>query len=1402
VILFVAPRSRFAIASRRLTADLREEGLLHSGEEVRLLRRYAVAGGGASRIDGAIPTVFADPAEERVLAAPEELFDGVDPTGMVDAPTILTLGYRYHAGQFDQRADAAEQALRILGIEDVTVEVAEVAVFRLRSAPEEVVAARRAEFVARLVNPVDSEVVTEIHGQPGIGGTGGPGASGGAAAAAPKEAPNGPPGVSGITLADTQLNDADREFVAAYFAREGREPTETELAVIDTYWSDHCRHTTFRTELEGLELAPPEADGRAVDADAVAGAATRPGEEGARTVPALREAIAEIRDWYLSERQRRGESGRPITLMDLATAMMRWRRADGELPDVVFSAEINACTLRVTDGIPGLAGTVNPEEPWLVLFKNETHNHPTEIEPFGGAATCLGGAIRDPLSGRAYVYQAMRVTGAADPRRPGPRSAAEAGESLAARDTGAGPAPGGDPAGSAAAGAPAVGTPTLPGKLPQRLITTGAAHGYSSYGNQIGIATGLVDEVYHPGYRAKRLEMGAVVGAVPESFVRREEPTPGDLVLLIGGRTGRDGIGGATGSSRSHSRTSIESAGAEVQKGNPPVERALQRLFRRREFTALVKRSNDFGAGGVAVAVGEIADGLEIDLAAVPLKYRGLTPREIAISESQERMAVVVAAEEREAAMALAAAENLEASVIARVTDAARLVMRFGETTVADISREFLDTAGVRGRAGISVTVGTPGQPVPRGTPASDTPSSVPGRRSDPGTRPGGASLLAAVESRLGDLRHASRLSLGEWFDSSIGAGTLLAHAGGRLQRSPMTAMAARLPHVFSRQDPGGTEESVVSPEVATVMAYGFDPDLSAASPWRGAYTAIVESLARLAAAGIAPGAAWLSLQEFFPRPGDDPERWGLPVAALLGALAAQRDLGVTAIGGKDSMSGSFEAIDVPPTLISVALGVMRADRVVSAHMIEADRPVYLIPVPMTAAGVPDARVFQEHHRRLAEAVSGGDVLAAAPVRGAGWLPALVGMCFGDNLGFELAYRDGALDPAYGSVIVQLKKAPPPEWGAIHLGETTADGAIVDGEERRRTADLFRSWSQPLEEVFPSKADPAGPTAAAPVGGSSDPAAPAGGSNFPPAPAVPAAPAGEKPADSAEATALLVERRGRRRVSRPSGWARPGVAIPVFPGSNCEDDTAAAFADAGARPRQIVLRTLTRGSLDESLNDLARALEDAQILAIPGGFSAGDEPAGSGKYIAAVLRAPVIREVIEERFVDGDRLILGICNGFQALVRTGLVPFGRFVERRPGWPSLAPNTIGRHVSRSVLTRIDSDLGPWMAGNSPGDLASVPVSHGEGRLLCDPAILADLATAGQVAARYVDWQGRTRLDRPWNPNGSDDAVEALLSPDGRFLGKMGHTERERPGLNRHLPGVGRFDLFASGVGWFA
>ena len=1273
--LYVAPRPGFDVRSRRLTEELRDEHLLYPDEDVRCVRRYRVWWGkgqeAADKLTAAIPAVFADPAEERVLASATEVF----PAG---TGTVLTVAIRFHREQFDQRADAAEQALLLLGFQSPQVEVTEVTVLRLRTLTDDVAVARRRDFEARLVNPVDSELVDEM-GEEG-----------------PTTASETP---AVGDLETTGLSAADRDYVTRHFSQEGRDPRPVELAVIDTYWSDHCRHTTFRTELEPLEVP---------DADTPSGA-----------------AIRETWEWYHAERRRRGETQRPVTLMDMATAMMRWRRADGRLPAVVFSQEINACTVRVDRETPGLSVAMEGYAPWLVLFKNETHNHPTEVEPYGGAATCLGGAIRDPLSGRAYVYQAMRVTGSADPRYP------EGGR----------------------------GTPTMPGKLPQRLITRGAARGYSSYGNQVGVATGLVDEVYHPGYRAKRLEMGAVVGAIPEHQVRREEPLPGDLVVLLGGRTGRDGIGGATGSSKSHSRDSLARSGAEVQKGNPPVERALQRLFRRADFAARVKRSNDFGAGGVAVAVGEIADGLNIDLASVPLKYRGLTPREIAISESQERMAVVVAARDAKAVVRLASEENLEATVIAEVTAEPRLVMRYASSIVADIPRPFLDSAGVRATTRARIAA----------------PPAVAGEAGD--LKKGSvADVFAQLERDLSDLRHASRLGLSEWFDASIGSGTVLAAAAGRLQRSPVTRMAARLPHAAA--DRGH------APPVATVMAYGFDPEISERSPWHGAYTAVLESVARVAAAGVAPGAVWLSLQEYFPRPGDDPQRWGLPAAALLGALAAQRDLGVTAIGGKDSMSGSYEEIDVPPTLISVALGVAPADRVISDHCPAPDLALVLLPLPFTAAEIPDAAAFTVLHARLAKLISAGTVVAASPTRGRGWLPVVAQMCFGENLGFEPP-RSTAVrtrETAPGSMVVALSAEASRSHGfgtsageylgipgAVPLGFSRPDGVFRLAGDLRRTADLYRLWAEPLEEVFPTRVA---------AEGSSE----------------------EQANDPASALKTLEQRRMTAR--RPGLVARPRVVIPVFPGTNCEDDSVRIFREAGALVRTVVLRTGSRNALEESLASLSHALEQAQILMLPGGFSAGDEPGGSGKFIAAVLRAPAVRQVIERHYVDGDRLILGICNGFQGLIRTGLVPFGEYRDRRPGWPALGPNQIGRHVSRMVLTRVDSDLGPWMAQSEPGDLVSVPVSHGEGRLTADATILSDLADHRQVAARYVDWSGRDRLDHPWNPNGSEMAIEALLSPDGRFLGKMGHTERERPGMAAHLPSVGDLPIAAAGVAWFS
>jgi len=1252
-ILYSAPRREFDVLSPRIHQELMDSGVLTADDSLQVLRRYRVSPVPLDALDTVIPLVFADPAEQECWHDPL-------PLAPDDNGTVIVIPVEYHPGQFDQRADAAEQVLRLLGYREAAVTVAVVYLIGTNRDPREV----RQRVIAHLVNTVDS-YVAELPEQDEPAGESQP-----VAGTAPAD-----------LLVAHQFSPADREYINRWFAREGRQPTETEYSVLETYWSDHCRHTTFQTELR--VLASESADH-----------------------PQYR-----TWQWYLQERERRGESSRRITLMDIATAMMRWRRSDGDLPDVVFSEEVNACTVRVA--VTTVTGEIIPT---LVLFKNETHNHPTEIEPYGGAATCLGGAIRDPLSGRGYVYQAMRVTGSADPRRgvTAPRK----------------------------------------GKLLQSTITRGAARGFSSYGNQIGVATGLVDEVYHPGFMAKRLEMGAVVGAVPEALVRREEPSPGDQVLLIGGRTGRDGIGGATGSSRSHDSTSIHAAGAEVQKGNPPVERALQRLFRNPRFLQHVKRCNDFGAGGVAVAVGEIAAGLDVDLSAVPRKYRGLTPREIAVSESQERMAVVVPREGVAEVIALAAEENVEATVIAAVTDTDRLIMRGGNETVVDISREFLDSAGVA----TVVEATLPAFPAASSSPVSSHPIT-----------------LEQVEAALQDVRYASREGLSEWFDNSIGAGTLLAHSSGRLQRSPATAMAARIPLELYNQ----AHESTT----ATVMAYGYDPDLLVQDPYRGAYIAVVESIARIAAAGSERGREWISLQEYFPRPGTDPALWGLPLSALLGALQAQEDLQVTAIGGKDSMSGTFEELHVPPTVVSVALGVCRDTGVIPPAATAPDHHILLLYTPETAEGLPDISCFSGHRDTIRDLEARGALQSAVPVRGAGALVALVQMLFGEGLGFEPAPTLEDLPVAaagYGSFLVEVDPLHSDEGlledfvaHRYYLGTTTADGVFRLPGGQRPLRELYKLWSAPLGDVF--SASPA----EAVIAGANSRMVP--------------------PSASSRRTAGVTGSGVRRYRGTPR--AQPRVVIPVFPGTNCEDDTARAFSHAGALPEVVVLRTRTAAELEQSITTLAERLKEAQILMLPGGFSAGDEPGGSGKYIAAVFQAAPVRRVMEDHFLQRDRLILGICNGFQGLIRLGWVPFGEYRVRDKNSAVLAPNIVGRHVARIALTKVTTTDSPWLHGHQVGEILSVPVSHGEGRFWCPPDLLQTLESNGQVATQYVDWNGRIRMDHPWNPNGSSAAIEGLLSPDGRILGKMGHTERRRDGLYRHVPQVGTGSIFDYGVAWF-
>lgn len=1242
--------------STTLTDELAARAVIPPGVRARVYRRYDLRGISGEELAAVLPVLFADPAEEEVIERlPPE-----------DAGRRITIAAELLPGQFDQRADAAEQALRMLGFPEAEVKIADIYLIEATAAARTPL--DRSAITSVLVNPVERRLLL-----------GSPDTRFSDRAPEP-EPPRRLPEFLAGEACGFSFSDADRECIVAYFRDRGHEPSETELALLATYWSDHCRHTTFRTELSEVEIESEE--------------------------------VSATWARFLEERRRRDEGERPLTLMEIATAAARWSAGDGELPEVILSGEVNAATVEIDARIG------ENQERWAVLFKNETHNHPTEIEPFGGAATCLGGAIRDPLSGRAYVYQAMRLSAGADPN---PRE-----------------------------------EKALPGKLSSYAIARGAAAGYSSYGNQIGIATGLVDELYHPGYRAKRFEMGAVVGAAPAAQIRREEPVPGDLVLLIGGRTGRDGVGGATGSSRSHDERSIERAGAEVQKGNPPIERALQRLFRRTDFARLVKRSNDFGAGGVAVAVGEIAPGVAVDLDRVPLKYDGLTATEIAISESQERMAVVVAAEDLEMARAFAAAERLEATPIATITAEPRLVMRYRGEVVVEIDRDFLESAGAMRSTSVRVRTIEP-YTYEGATPRRE--AGVEARHERGAATSGDApdhppSADRPLPERLGDPRYADRRALAERFDASIGGGALLAPYGGRFQRSPAVASASRLPHPAAR--------------TATVMAWGFDPDLSASSPYHGAYTAVVEALARLAATGVPRGGEWLSLQEYFPRPDEDPDRWGLPLGALLGAFQAQLDLGVRAIGGKDSMSGSYETLDVPPTLVAVALGVTEEDWVRPSHATLPGAPIVLLPVPSDERGLPSAGAFLENRAALERAAALGLVTAATVIRADGVDAAVARMCFGEHLGFVAETGIGGLAAGYGSILVEL--APDTaidELGvnACLLGRTQREPVFEWGGRRYGLDELYHAWHETgvIETVYG-------------IGDNSTTV-------------------NELREYSAEVS--------RRTVQAPSGeddWGRPmpshrgtgpGVLLPVFYGTNCEDDTRRAFERAGARVDEYVVDPARP-------EEFARRLAAAQILMLPGGFSAGDEPAGSGKYIAALLRSPAIREVLEREYIEGDRLILGVCNGFQAMIRLGLVPFGRIVEREEGFPILAPNSVGHHVARHVVTRLRSNRGPWLDRVPVGTFEFLPVSHGEGRFAAAPERIETLLGDGQVATQYVDWSGEPTDDRPWNPNGSLAAVEGLTSPDGRFFGRMAHSERVVPGGYRNLPAIEPIAIFENGV----
>ena len=1224
----------FDVAAQALCQQLRQEEGIQTLEGVRILCRYDVQGIDEQTYELAKAGVFSEPAADYVYDEQIKVPSGARALIVEALP-----------GQFDMRADSCSQCIALMTQGDrPLVRAATVYILSGGLTDADMDKVRKA-----LINPVECRE---------------------AAAEKPETlqadypAPPDVAVLTGLTREDADLEAVlrdyglamdldDLRFLQRYFIDEGRDPTLTELRMIDTYWSDHCRHTTFSTHLTDVDIQDP----------------------------AVHVSYQEYLD---ARRELYGDKAedRPVTLMDIATCGAKVLKKRGILKDLDESDEINACSVRITADVDGRP------EPWLLMFKNETHNHPTEIEPFGGAATCLGGAIRDPLSGRAYVYQAMRVTGAGDPRTPLEE--------------------------------------TLPGKLPQRTICRKAAAGYSSYGNQIGLATGLVSEVYHEGYVAKRLETGAVVGAAPAENVVRRQPEPGDVVILLGGRTGRDGCGGATGSSKSHSTESLTECGAEVQKGNAPEERKIQRLFRNPEATRLIKRCNDFGAGGVSVAVGELADGLDIDLDRVPKKYDGLDGTELAISESQERMAVVLAHEDVAAFHALAAAENLESSAIAVVTEAPRLRMTWRGQCVCDIARSFLNSNGAKKSSGVRV----PSAPFPVMT------------AGEPGLSGRDRAL-----SVLSDLNVCLQKGLGTRFDGSIGASSVLMPFGGKNQLTPTQVMAAKLPVL-------GAETTT-----ASVMAWGFDPRMMKKSPYFGAQASVVSSMARLVAAGADPGRVWLSLQEFFEKPDRSrPERLGKPFAALLGAFDAQLRLGAGAIGGKDSMSGSFNDLDVPPTLISFAITAMNAGNVLSPEFKAPNNPVYLFAAPLNADGTPDLAGVRAMWQRFHALCRDGRVLSAWALSAGGALEAVCKMAIGNDIGFTL---DPAFDEAglyelgYGGLVAELTGDCA---DGVRLG-VTGGNAIALHSCTLGLDEVKAALSAPLESTYPT--------------------AVAGAKGTVPAPLYTTRPA-----------------------TRHSGQtARPVAVIPAFPGTNCEYDTKRAIERAGGEGRIVLVRNMTPDLLKQSARELVSAISQAQMLIIPGGFSGGDEPDGSGKFIQALLRSPALTDAVHDLLHRRDGLALGICNGFQALIKLGLLPFGEIRSLNASCPTLTFNTIGRHQSVYAYTRVASVKSPWLSLCQPGEVHRIVFSHGEGRFMARQEMLDTLVANGQIALQYCDENGVPSMDIDVNINGSVMAIEGITSPDGRVLGKMGHSERVGEYVAKNIPGNKFQPLFEGGVHYF-
>ena len=1234
--VYVEKKPGFDVGARQLSHELRHTLEIGGITNLRLINRYDVEGISDELFRKCVPTVFSEPQSDNVT------FD------LPDFGDDLVFAVEFLPGQFDQRAESASECVQLISQgERPSVRSAKVYVIEGQLSAQDVSAIKH-----YVINPVEArEASLDL----------------------PKTLKTNPPeppmvetlkGFRQLSQKELQgfiderglaMDLADIKFCQDYFRQQKRDPTITEIKMIDTYWSDHCRHTTFGTVLTDVQID-----------DAV---------------------VQEAFQRYLEVRHELGRDQKPVCLMDMGTIGAKYLKHTGQLTGLDESEEINACTVKVKVDVDG------EQQDWLFLFKNETHNHPTEIEPFGGAATCIGGAIRDPLSGRSYVYQAMRVTGAADPMVPVSQ--------------------------------------TLPGKLPQRKIVRTAAAGYSSYGNQIGLATGQVNELYHPGYVAKRMEIGAVVGATPASHVRRECPAPGDKVVLLGGRTGRDGIGGATGSSKAHNVESLEKDGAEVQKGNAPTERKLQRLFRREDACRLIKRCNDFGAGGVSVAIGELADGLYIDLNKVPKKYEGLDGTELAISESQERMAVALAPEDVDEFIGYAHEENLEATVVARVTKEPRLRMVWDGQTIVDISREFLSSNGAPKHQKVHILHQGTYQP-----------------------QFSGHTVAERMESVLTDENVASNKGLSERFDSTIGAATVLMPFGGSRQLAPSMAMVAKMP---------------VDGETTTVsgMAWGFNPYLMSANQFTGAYLSVVESVAKLVAAGLEHKNAYLTFQEYFEKLRQEPERWGKPAAAVLGALMAQLDLGIGSIGGKDSMSGSFEDLDVPPTLVSFATAVGSVDHVMSPEFKRTHSKLMLVRPAYQADGItPEPKSFLAA-LDVIEGMIGDHTALAVSTPGYGCLAeALFKMAVGNRIGFGLVDgfdADRLFRLAYGSFVVEMPdEAPVPQTteGVVieHLGGTSAEYRAWISGEVLDLAQLQEAWETRMEPVFPYR--------------------------------------------SKGQTIETISYTSGPAVTAHAKLARPHVVIPVFPGNNCEYDSARAFRRAGADVTTLVINNLTPENVAESTQRLVDEINRSQIVMIPGGFSGGDEPDGSAKFITSFFRNPRVTEAVRDLLNKRDGLMLGICNGFQALIKLGLVPYGDIVPMTSECATLTFNTIGRHQSRLVRTRVSSNLSPWLSKCNVGDVYTIPVSHGEGRFVANDKLLSELVARGQVATQYVDANGEPSMDLDVNPNGSLACIEGITSPDGRILGKMGHSERSAYGLYQNVPGNEYQPLFEGGVAYFA